>query len=220
MISLVRGGVGARTVRQHRDPGVGEPVRDESGIQRRGDRAGALAHHDHLVRAGECGRQAVERGGAVDVALVVHGEAGGVFRGGVADVRVTRAVGDVDGGVVGERVALVGEIEHAALPGRALVDPGLMQVAVGCARLRREAGAAGLQVEDHLPRVRLAEPEAELRAVGAATVAARDDPLPALIAGGRRGGRRLRAGHRRGGGRAPIVTVAASRRDRGCQRGR
>src|SRR5215211_355869 len=53
---------------------------------------------------------------------------------------------DEDDGVVAERVPLVGEIEYAALPGRALVDPGLIHVAVGCVRVRREAGAAALQV--------------------------------------------------------------------------
>ena len=47
----------------------------------------------------------VEGGGAVDVPLVLHGEARCVLGAGVAEVRVTRAVRDVDDGVVGERVA-------------------------------------------------------------------------------------------------------------------
>jgi hypothetical protein len=107
-------------VRQHRDPGVGKPIRYEPGIERRRDRAGALAHHHDLGRAGKAVGQMLEGGGAVDGPPVVHGEAGGVLRGGVADVDVTRAVRDEHDGVAGERVALVGEIEHATLP-RAVV---------------------------------------------------------------------------------------------------
>jgi hypothetical protein len=129
----------------------------------------------------------VERGCPVDVALVLHGQARGVLPGGVAEVHVTRAVRDIDDRVVGERVALVGEVEDAALPGRAVVrvEAGRVEVASsgievasGFAGLRRPAGAAAFEVEDDLLCVRLVDPEAELRAVGALAVAAWGDALP------------------------------------------
>src|SRR5919109_891755 len=118
---------------------VGVAIGHECGVQRRGYRAGALANHDDAGRVGKRGGQVVKGGGAVDIALVLDGEAGGVLRGGVADV----------------------EVEHQLL------------------------------------RVRLAYPEAELRAVGALAVAVRGDPLPRLSAGRGRAGPRLR-GRRRG----------------------
>jgi hypothetical protein len=132
----------------------------------------------------------IESGGAVDVPLVVHGQVGGVVPGDVADVHVSRAVGDVDDGVIGERVARVGEIEHATRPDRAFLDRGVVQVASRCARLGGEAGAAVLEVEHDLFPAHLADPEAEPRAVGALAVASRHDLLPRGGVGGliRRGG--------------------------------
>ena len=71
------------------------------------------------------------------------------------------------------------------------------EIAVKCARLRREAGAAVLEVEDDLLRVasrtqRLnSEPSAHLQSPS------RHDPLPPLIAGRCRSGRRRRSGPRR-----------------------
>ena len=69
---------------------------------------------------------------------------GGVVGGGVAEVHVTRAVGDVDDGIVGERVARIAEVEDATLTRGALGDRGLVQVTVRCARLGGEAGTAVL----------------------------------------------------------------------------
>jgi hypothetical protein len=88
----------------------------------------------------------VERGGAVDVALVVDGEAVSVLPGGVADVHVARAVRDVDERVAGNWVALVLQIEDPTLPCRARVDPGLVEVLSTRAGLRREASAAALEI--------------------------------------------------------------------------
>jgi hypothetical protein len=105
-------------------------------------------------------------------------------------------------------------MEHAALLGRVVLDRGLVEVAFRRAGLGGEAGAAAAEVEDDLLRGCLADPEVELRAVGALAVAARDDPLPPLIAGRGRGGRR------RGRDRAHIIVAAAARRDRGRQRGK
>ena len=119
----------------------------------------------------------VEGSGAVDVSLVMDGETCCVFGGGVAEVHVTGAVRHIHDGVVGERVALVGEVEDATGAGRAL-GRGVVCVAVGCAGLGGEARAAVLEVDENPVVTRFTHPEAELRAVRALAVTSRHDPFP------------------------------------------
>jgi hypothetical protein len=152
----------------------------------------------------------VERGVPVDVPLVPYRETGRVLDGGVADVHVGRATGDVDDRIVGERVTLVGEIEDA-FPRRVL-DPGAVEIAFRRAGLGGEAAAAGLEEEEDLLRAGLVHPKAELRPVGALAGAVGDDALPRLIAGRSRG----RPRRRRDG---PRIVVPAARGERDRQRG-
>jgi len=109
--------VGIRTgaVGKHSDLRVGKGVAREPGVPRGCDRSGTLADNDDLLGVGEVLSEIAERGRAVDIAIVLDGEVWRVLPRRVANMYVPGAIRHIHHGVVGERVAVVREVEDASL---------------------------------------------------------------------------------------------------------
>ena len=99
---------------EHGDLGVGEQVGDEAAVDRGGDRPAGVADDDDLGGVGIVLGEIVERGGAVDEAVVLDGQLRRILAGDVTEIDVPGARRHVDERVVGEGVVVPGEVQDPA----------------------------------------------------------------------------------------------------------
>ncbi len=165
--------------------GIGQPIADEAGEQRRRHTTGARAGDEDLGRVTETFDRVVQRELAVDESVVLHDQAIAVVLGVVAEVHIAGAVGHEHEGPVGKRVGGIVEVEDAAGAGRVVFGAAGDLVAAGVegAALGVEAGPAALEIEHDLGGVGFADPEAPVAAVGAHAVVTAGDLFPDRLGG-------------------------------------
>lgn len=170
------------------DRGPRQQSRDLGGHERRSDRSGAAAGHDHHLRLDRSLGQGPQHGAYVVVARVVDRDVSG---GGTrwcrvrdtarAQMEVAGAVGHEDHRVATERVGRARPIEDAVPPfkmiGRVYL-PTEPDSSIGMARLMGPARAAALEVDEHAVWVAFTYPELERRVEAAPGLARRSDDLP------------------------------------------